>query len=312
MKLIDKHNRHITKLRLSLLDSCNMNCFYCMPENKKFMNKDKWLSPAEIYEICDNLTQLGIEEIRLTGGEPTLREDFIEIVDEISKLEINKLAVTSNGLALKKHLQPLTKTKLRHINISLDSLDKNKFRSITKNSQFEEVLESILYAKELGFNVKINTVLLKGINDNEIEDFINFSKQHAIPVRFLEIMKIGEMINFYDQHFLSAQLIVDYLNHNHSYQKLNDSKDSTSTNYQLENGAEIGIIAPVTNAFCGQCSRLRMGPNGVVYPCLFIDSGINIRGKNISETTILLKDVINLKPIERISQISKPMHAIGG
>ncbi len=310
--LIDKHGRNIKKLRLSLLDACNMNCFYCMPEKMQFMKKNNWMSANEIFAASQNLVDLGIKEIRLTGGEPTLRSDFLEIADKLSLLPLDKLALTTNGLKLNEYLKDLRETKLSAVNISLDSLNKNKFREITKTDQFETVMHSIMNAKEFGLNVKINAVLLKGINDSEIDDFINFSKKYAIPVRFLEVMKIGEMIKYYDQHFLKGQFLIDHLELNYEVSKEISPKDSTSINFKLTNGAQIGLIASETMSFCGQCSRLRMGADGTVYPCLFVDSGVSIKGKTFLETKEILSNLINNKPIERINQVSKAMHAIGG
>lgn len=310
--LTDKHQRQIKKLRLSLLNACNLRCFYCMPESVNFMPKENWLSAGQLHRICSNLIELGIEEIRLTGGEPTLRPDFIPVVERLSSLQLKKLSLTSNALRLQPYLNDLIETNLRSINISLDSLNDKKFEFITKTKGLSTVLQTIEKAVDLGFKVKINAVLLKNVNDSEIDDFIIFSKKFNVPVRFLEVMKIGTMVSQFDKFFLDSNFVINHVLEKYDAKKLINSTDSTSINYELNNGAKIGVIASETKSFCGHCSRLRMGPDGTLYPCLFVDQGVNIKNARPLEYPYLLNNMINNKPAQRLPEVSKHMFAIGG
>ena len=310
--LKDTHGRHIHKLRLSLLDACNFRCVYCMPQKPKFMPTELLLKRKEIGRICNILVALGIDEIRLTGGEPCLRSDFLEIARDLSSLGLKKLAVTSNGLHMKKNLPELTSTACHHINFSLDSLNKKGFKFMAKVDGLQEVLESIFMAQELGFKVKINTVLMKGLNDSEVEDFIEFSTQYGIEVRFLELMRIGVARDNFDRHFIAASEVIDNIKKKWQLSPVKLPRDSTSFNYLLDNGAEIGFIASESRPFCGGCSRLRLSADGILRPCLMIDSGFSLKDKSKDEIESLLFATLPLKPTDRIYEVSQSMNQIGG
>jgi len=311
-KLIDPHGRSIHKLRISLLDACNFRCLYCMPEKVEFMPSDKFMDKSEIYNITKTLVDFGIDEIRLTGGEPVLRSDFLDIVTLLSDLPLKKLGITSNGVKLKKHLPALRKTGLNNINFSLDSLNRETFKKMARSDSLEQVLESIFLAHELGFKVKINTVVMKGLNDCEIEDFVEFSGKYGIEVRFLEVMKIGVMVPVFDRYFISADEMMAKVKKKWIPKVIPVPVDSTSYNYSLSNGAKIGFIASESKPFCGGCSRLRMGPDGQIFPCLMIDKGISLRGKDRKEVQDILIKTMALKPTYRIDEVVKPMYQIGG
>ncbi|RLA65597.1 MAG: GTP 3',8-cyclase MoaA [Epsilonproteobacteria bacterium] len=311
-KLIDPHGRSIHKLRLSLLDACNFRCLYCMPEKVEFMPSDKFMDKFEIFNVTKTLVDYGIDEIRLTGGEPALRTDFLEIVKLLSKLPLKKLGLTSNGVRLKKFLPDLKKSNLLNINFSLDSLNRKTFKTISRSDSLEQVLESIFLAKELGFNVKINTVVMKGLNDHEIEDFIEFSGKYGIEVRFLEVMKIGVMVPMFERYFISADQLMAQIKTKWIPKTIPVPVDSTSYNYTISNGAKIGFIASESKPFCHGCSRLRMGPDGSIFPCLMIDKGFSLRGKNREEIGEALIKTMGLKPTYRIDEMVKPMYQIGG
>lgn len=311
-KLIDPQGRHIHKLRLGLLDACNFRCVYCMPQNPKFLPKDKLMKREEIFRIAQNLVNLGIDEIRLTGGEPTLRTDFLDIVKDLSELELNNFGLTTNGLHVEKLIPELAKTKLKSINFSLDSLNKVGFQAMTGSPHLEKVLESIFMAKELGFKVKLNAVLMKGINDREIKDFVEFSGRYDIEVRFLELMRIGEARDHFDKHFISAGEVIKDLEAASVLRPVSLPIDSTSFNYLLDNGANIGFIASESRPFCGGCSRLRLSPEGQIRPCLMKSEGFSLVGKNEEEISELLVKTMALKPIDRIYDVSQPMNQIGG
>ncbi|MCA9398496.1 MAG: radical SAM protein, partial [Candidatus Omnitrophica bacterium] len=207
--IIDKHGRVMKKLRVQLTDACNFRCFYCMPNNVAFTPSGELLTPLEYKRICEYLIKYGVEEFRLSGGEPTLRNDFLDVVFSLSQLPVKKMGLTTNAYRLDSLLGDLKKSKCHHINISLDSLNDKTFEKITKSKLFYRVYDSVLMAKALGFEVKVNVVLMKGINDHEVFDFIDFSSRFGIEVRFLELMKIGPFKMQQKSLFISAQKIID-------------------------------------------------------------------------------------------------------
>jgi cyclic pyranopterin phosphate synthase len=293
-----------------------------MPEKREFIPTKDCLSAKEIVKLCNNLVELGVDEIRLTGGEPLLRSDVREIVEGLSSLNISKLGLTTNAIKLKKNLHWLKNTNCKYINISLDSLDENKFFQITKTDLLKEVLEAILLAKEMGFVVKINTVLMKGVNDNEILDFLKFSSQNDIEVRFLELMKIGTVLPVFDKLFISADEAIKIIEQKWQLESQNVPADSTSFRYiakfnksenmDVVSNAKVGFIASESKPFCTGCSRLRLGPKGDLRPCLMVDHGVSLKGLNINELEDTLWRVISLKPQNRIQEVAQPMYQIGG
>jgi len=313
-KLVDGHNRLIHKLRISLLDACNMNCLYCMPDEKEFMAKKSWVSGEELCEISSKLVVYGIDEIRLTGGEPLLRPDFRTIVNGLDKLPLSKFGLTTNGIHLERELEFLKGTSLKHLNISLDSLNKENFERITQTNTFSRVYHSIVKAHSMGFKVKVNAVLLKGINDSEeeLDRFVEFSQKTGIEVRFLELMRIGVANNYFEKHFISAGEIIKRLKLKNQLEDKEVPKDSTSFNFYLSNGGEIGFIASESRPFCGHCSRLRIGADGALRPCLFMDHGVSLRGLKGEDFLKTLKQTIKLKPFSRIDTVNQAMHQIGG
>ena len=311
-KLVDPHGRHIHKLRLALLDACNLRCVYCMPKNPKFLPAKSLLQRREIKDLSKQLVNLGIDEIRITGGEPTLRSDLVGIAEDLSELALKKLGITSNGILLKRLLPALAKTNCKNINFSLDSLEENTFYKMTRLNYLKNVLQSLFKAQELGFNIKVNVVLMKGINDHEIENFVEFSSKYQIEVRFLELLKIGEARDQFDRRFISATEIIARLKKLSPLIPVMLPVDSTSFNFKLENGANIGLIASESRPFCGACSRLRLSAKGEIRPCLMMDQGVSLRSKSEEEMREILKEVMMLKPVTRIYDIEQPMHQIGG
>ena len=308
----DSHQRILRKLRVSLLDRCNFRCFYCMPKNTTFMPPSEYLSPQKIESICARLVDLGITHLRVTGGEPTLRKEFIDIMGRLGKLPIEKFCITSNGFILGKYLNFLKEINCKYINISCDSLIEDKFNKITLSSGFKNVYKTILRARDLGFEVKINTLLLKNINDDEIFDFIQFSAKENIEVRFLEMMKIGLACKYSIKNFLSAQEAIDMIQKQEKLTQEYVEHDSTSFNYNTSSGARIGFIASETRPFCGSCSRLRLSAKGLLMPCLLKEEGVDF--KNLPENTFekVLKEVIEKKPISRIIKVRHTMNQVGG
>lgn len=310
--LVDSYGRTIRKLRVSLLDACNFRCFYCMPAKMSFMNPDLLLTPKEIEHICSSLIARGLEQVRITGGEPTIRQEFRDIVTRLSGLPLAKLAMTTNGLKLEKELDFLWDSRCRHINISLDSLNEDKFAKITRRRCFDSVYSAILRTKKMGFNTKINVVLMRGINDDEIFDFVKFSSEFDIEVRFLEVMKIGQACGSQDQIFMSAAEAIGQLNQKVFLQKVAVDYDSTSFNFETPAGAKIGFIASESMPFCGTCSRWRLSADGFLRACLMSNKGASVRSLPHSEWDQVLESVLSMKPITRIERVADHMNQIGG
>ncbi|MFK7827204.1 MAG: GTP 3',8-cyclase MoaA [Oligoflexales bacterium] len=313
MILIDEYGRQIRKLRVSLLDACNFRCFYCMPLNPQFTHPSKLLSSNEVVDICSQLVERGISQIRLTGGEPTLRKGFRDIVARLSQLAISKLGITSNGLLLAQHLEFLKDHRCYHMNISLDSLVREKFNKITRSESFDAVLKTIFEAKEMGFNLKINTVLMKGHNDDEIWDFVNFSASNDIEVRFLEAMNIGQIVSKKGSLFISAQSAIEKIEEKFELSPVvGTEQDSTSFNYSTKAGANIGFIASESKPFCGSCSRWRLSAKGMLRACLMSEKGVDLKDLLPAELEQKLNNLLKMKPINRIKEISQDMNQIGG
>lgn len=309
MKLIDQHGRQIRKLRLSLTDKCNLRCHYCMPVDQVFMGEKNYLTPEQIKDIVAELTRYGLQELRLTGGEPLMRKNFSEIALSLAQFPL-KLGITTNGIFLDRYFDVLKKAKINHLNISLDSLNEENFKKITFGNHFHRVIENTLEAKRLGFNVKINTVAMRGINDHEIEDFIQFSEENKIEVRFLELMRIGYACGEQKDQFISADELMKKI-----HRKLTPIKvalDSTSFNFTTELGGKIGFIASESKPFCGQCSRWRLSADGIMRACLLKDDGIEIKNKNSDERALAYQTLLGMKPAMRPAEVSHQMNRIGG
>lgn len=309
--LKDHYGRVFNNLRISLLEACNFGCIYCSPPKKE--NFKDTLSAQEIKDIAGNLIDLGVEKIKLTGGEPTLRKDFKEIVLSLGGLNIKKLGVTSNGLYIDKYLDDFKQAGLRHINVSLDSLNESAFQKMTKVNCMKKVVNNILLLKEHSeFNVKINCVLMKGINSHEIGDFIEFSKKYEVQIRFLELMQIGVANQFHEKHFYPQKEVMSYLLSRYRLKRVETPPDSTSVVYQLDNGAEIGFISSETAPFCSSCSRLRLTARGKLKICLFKNEEVDLKGLERESYKETLSPLLKLKPMTRIKKIDQMMYQIGG
>jgi len=311
--MISSFGRPLRKLRIQLLDACNYRCTYCMPQHAKFMPASEWLSPNEIVSITTGLVRHGVDELRLTGGEPLLRPEFIEIAQKLSVLKVRKYGVTTNAEHLEKFLPDIKKfTAIQSFNISIDSLDEFQFRKITKGGNLKRVLDGLHLALSMGYPVKVNAVLMKGINDHEWPAFLDLSRQTGVNVRFLELMRIGPMTHEYDTHYMPAAELIEAIKTQEQLVPIVVPKDNTSFDFKTSSGAKIGFIASESQSFCSQCSRLRLTAKGELRPCLFKNTGISLRGLSHAELEHAIQDIAAQKPLSRITSISQPMHAIGG
>lgn len=311
-KIVDSHGRVIRKLRISLTDRCNFRCGYCMPVDAKFMPKDQHLSAAELIRIVSHLVDMGVDHIRVSGGEPTLRHDFESIMLGLGKLNIKKFGITSNGWDLYKWKDLLLECGCTNINISLDSLKKERFEAITNSKKYDHVMKSIKAFNCEPFKLKINTVVMRGCNEDELLDFVKWSEESGISVRFLELIKLGCGVDRHDEQFISALDMKRVIEEQFELRSEFSELDSTSINYQSRRGGKIGFIASESMPFCGNCSRLRLTAKGELRPCLMKSTGISVKNLDEQDLKLSIAKLLPEKPMLRQPQFGEKMYTIGG
>jgi GTP 3',8-cyclase len=275
MPLIDKHGRPITDLRISITDRCNYKCVYCRTGTDGPAYAE--LSFEEYLRIASLFVDLGITKIRLTGGEPLLRNGLTDFVRDIAKLRTDNgtppdIAVTTNGHLLEDLAQPLKDAGLNRVTVSLDAADPDLFTRITRvPNAFEKVVAGIRAARRAGLDpVKVNCVLLRGFNENQIVPLAKFARQEGVVLRFIEFMPLEEDRAWTPEKVVALKEIVDTLNAYHPIAEIPHARSETARKYRFTDGiGEIGIIAPVSMPFCGQCSRVRLTSDGKIRTCLF-------------------------------------------
>jgi len=309
--LTDASGRVMRKLRVSLTDACQYRCFYCMPEHPVFTENSKLLSVAEYHTICSALVEQGIEELRVTGGEPTVRPEFRAILSALAEVPAKRLSLTSNGQLLERHLEFLRDIGCTHLNISLDSLDAGRFERITGGGDFRKVMACIEKAAAMGFEMKVNAIVFRGVNDDELGDFARWSAASGVEVRFLEYMKIGDYAKHW-QRFIPADEMISKLEESTSLYPVAVPADSTSFVFTTTEGGRLGFIASESKPFCGSCSRLRLSATGTLRSCLMSEQGLSLRGLGPAEYPRVLESVLAMKPTGRLDHVSQSMHEIGG
>lgn len=296
----DLFSRKINYMRISITDLCNLRCQYCMPEEgicKK--DHEDILSLEEIVQIVKAGAKLGIDKVRITGGEPLVRNGIVEFIKMISNIEgINDIAITTNGILLPKYAEDLKKAGLKRVNISIDSLKPDKYKEITRGGDLSKVLEGIKEAIRVGLTpVKLNVVAVGGYNDDEIGDFINLTKDMPIDVRFIELMPIGEASNWAKEKFISNDYIKNKFK---ELEPTTTEKSSPARYYKLPGGAgRVGFINPISNHFCEECNRIRVTSDGKLKPCLHSNKEIDILDavkNNPDKIEEVLRTAINIKP----------------
>ena len=275
--LKDSYHRPIRDLRVSVTDRCNFRCFYCLPHGEPpIAPKEQMLSYEEIEYICDIFVELGIEKIRLTGGEPMMRRDIEQIIYKLAQLKtrgLRDLALTTNGYFLPHRAQSLKDAGLDRITISLDSLKSDVFKRMTGVDVLDRVLQGIAAAKSAGLQpIKINAVIVRGHNEEEVADFAAFAREHDVKMRFIEFMPLDSGHDWSREDVVSGRGIRTRIEERFPLEPIDTHRGSeTATRYRFDDGApgEIGIIAPVTEPFCGACSRIRLTADGQIRTCLF-------------------------------------------
>ncbi|MFT8823330.1 MULTISPECIES: GTP 3',8-cyclase MoaA [Liquorilactobacillus] len=294
-KLYDRYDRLHDYLRLSITDRCNLRCVYCMPkEGLPFFPTDKVLSQDEIVQMVKNFVDLGITKVRITGGEPLLRTDVVEIIQRIKQINgIQDISITTNGLFLEKKAQALKDAGLDRLNISLDTFKPNRYKKITRGGNIAQVLAGIDLASRLEFKkIKLNVVLVQGQNEDEVLDFLNYTREHKLNVRFIEFMPIGNSLKQWKKEYVSLNNVFDVCQqHKLAYQPIHLSSNGPSDNYQIIGyQGSFGLIHPISSRFCDTCNRLRITADGYIKACLYWNEEIYLRDA-ISDPTKFKKRI---------------------
>lgn len=315
----DQFNRDLTYLRVSITDRCNLRCTYCMPvEGVETMPHDELLSYEELYSVIEKFVSLGVKKLRITGGEPLVRKDVVKFIEQVAKLDkLEDIAMTTNGLLLKELALPLKKAGLHRVNISLDTLDQNRYKLMTRGGELKSVLEGIQTAKEVGLKIKLNCVVNKGINDDEVGRFIQLTQDWGVDVRFIELMPIGQNIQYAQEHFYSNEII---LNQFPELKPVKAEDPSSPARYYQLDGAKgkVGLISPLSCNFCAYCNRLRLTPDGKLKPCLHSDIEIDLKTalRNNQDILPLILESYQIKPekhlLDEHKMIARQMSQIGG
>ena len=307
--LTDDFGRKHNYLRISLLEKCNLRCAYCMPADGIVLSpKASLMTAEEIFSIAQTFVENGVDKIRLTGGEPLLRKDFPEIISKLASLEV-LLSITTNGILIDRHIDVLKQFKIKKINLSLDTLVPSKFHMITLRNQFEKVIDNLHLLLNNDFQVKVNVVLMKGFNDNEIIDFVKLTQFLPISVRFIEFMPFAgnewdrskmvsqnEILSLVENNFSSGEIV-----------KLEDEKNFTARTYKIKGfQGDFGIISSITNPFCDGCNRIRLTANGKIKNCLFSNSETDLLTpfRNGESITNLISESIKNKKKVRAGMVS--------
>jgi len=327
-KLVDGIGRTIVNLRISVTDRCNFRCTYCMPaDNVEFMPRDKLLTFEEITRIAQIVSSMGINRLRLTGGEPIMRKNLSDLVRMLTQVEgIEDVAMTTNAFFLKDHARVLKEAGLKRLNISLDALDPEKFRHVNRRDCLKEVLEGIEIAAQVGFkSIKINAVAMKNFSETEIMSLIEMGRSDGFEIRFIEFMPLDSDQTWERDKVLFGHEILDIIREKYELIPVEDSLEiGPASEYNFADGkGRIGIITAVSNPFCDHCNRIRMTANGKLRTCLFSTNETDIKElirSNASDEDIVkaIKDAVLVKEpghkinLDDFERPQRAMHAIGG
>jgi cyclic pyranopterin phosphate synthase len=324
---LDRFGRNINYLRISLTDKCNLRCVYCMPEDITFRPRQELLQDDEILRLVRLFTQLGFSKFRLTGGEPTVRANFIELVRDMSSTPgVETMTMTTNGLLLDKLAKPLAEAGMQRVNISIDTLNPQKFNKITRWGKVEEVLNGIRAAEEAGLGVKLNCVVVRGYNDeDDVVDLARLTLYQPWQVRFIEMMPFGDVADFQQAGIVSEEDLRDTISSALGDLSLenNGQLDGEARLYRLAGApGTLGFISSVTQPFCASCTRARLTADGRLRLCLLRENEVNLmdplrKGANDEELKEIISEAIWWKPWghkleEDIIPLNRVMSEIGG
>jgi GTP 3',8-cyclase len=311
MNIKDKYGRSFQSLRVSLTNVCNMRCVYCVPETQ-FLPKKDGIDYRELASLVVKLSQsIDLKDIRITGGEPTVHPNFIDFVEILCQNGLKNIKITTNGLTLEPFITKLAALGIQEINFSLDSLLEENFKRISKQNNLHKILTNIDLCLKNKIKVKVNTVLLKGINDAEILPIIDYFMERNISVRFLELMRMGHLFSKdFDRYFVSQEQILDTISDKYPIKSLGRSLSATAQYWQLENGYKFGIIANESVPFCNDCNRLRIDSKGHLYGCLSKNDFVKINPETDLENA--LNQALKHKQAHKFTGSELSMLEIGG
>ncbi len=323
--ITDQFNRVHDYLRISLTERCNLRCFYCMPEEGiRLRPRSELMSNEEVVEMAKIFVSLGVKKIRLTGGEPLIRNDAKKILEDLSKLPV-ELAITTNGILVNDYIDTFRSCGIRSINVSLDSLKKEKFKFITRRDYFDKVISNVNLLLKENLHVKVNAVVIKGVNDDEICDFVEWTRDKNAHVRFIEFMPFDGNKWEWSRGVSFLEIMTKIKNQfGEDVVRIKDGKNDTAKNFSLRNYAgTFAIISSITNPFCDTCNRMRLTADGKMKNCLFSQTETDLlsamrRGEDIAP--LILETIWEKKKlrggIEKMEDFSKQknrtMVAIGG
>jgi cyclic pyranopterin phosphate synthase len=331
--MIDNNDRHINYLRVSITDRCNLRCVYCMPkEGVSAIGHNDILTYEEILRVIKTAVQTGIVKVRVTGGEPLVRRGVVGFLNSLKTINgLKDISLTTNGILLENFAEGLFNAGIQRINVSLDSLNPEKYASITRGGNLKTVLRGIDKVEKTGFSpIKINVVVIKGANEDEVLDFAKLSIEKPYQVRFIELMPVGEAGADNNDKHLSNDSVMEKIKKHHILEPvsgLRNKTDGPARIYRIQGGkGEIGFISPVSHHFCESCNRLRLTADGYLRACLLSDEELDLKdplrsGCNDSELEDLIKTIIAKKPTRYDIAISdkihfkkcvRDMHSIGG
>jgi len=312
--IIDNYNRVHNYLRISLTDNCNLRCFYCMPEEDyDFTPPSKLMQPTEIESLARTFVNLGVNKIRLTGGEPLVRKDAGEIILALSKLPV-KLTLTTNATRLHEFVEILEQANVRSLNISLDTLQPEKFNLITRRDQFQKVYDNIQILLKKDFHVKVNMVVMKGLNETEINDFVEWTKNESVHVRFIEFMPFTGN-RWTSNKVFTLHEMLDIIKEKYEVIRLQDEKHDTAKGFMVPgHKGTFAVISTMSANFCGDCNRMRLTADGKMKNCLFSEKETDLlsalrRGEDV---ILLIHQSIKAKAKELGGQFTtdfKHLHA---
>ncbi|MDQ7074186.1 MAG: GTP 3',8-cyclase MoaA [Gammaproteobacteria bacterium] len=303
-QLIDQFKRPIEYVRLSVTDRCDLRCFYCMPEDHhEFQEPEEWLSFDEVERVIGAFTRLGVSRIRITGGEPLVRRNVDQLVKKLAVLPgLDDLSMSTNAVSLSRFAQPLYAAGVRRLNVSLDTLQAERFKTITKG-KLDKVIKGLMAAKEAGFSpIKINMVVMKGINDDEVEDMVEFCLKHDFTLRFIETMPMGSSGLEATDHYQDLQEIKHRLQQRYDLIPGFMPGGGPARYYNIAGSkANIGFITPISQHFCDTCNRVRLSADGTLYMCLGQEHNFPLRpllraGISDHELENAIRAAIDLKP----------------
>ena len=279
--LIDQFARRISYLRLSVTDRCDLRCAYCMPERQTFLPKADVLSLEELHELSLGFIDRGITKLRLTGGEPLVRRDVIELIKALGRKVgngLDELTLTTNGTRLSEFAGEIAAAGVRRINVSLDTLDRERFARLTRRDSLPQVLEGIAAAREAGLKVKLNTVALKGINEGEIPDLIAWAHGQGHDMTLIEVMPLGEVEEDRFDHYLPLSAVREDLERRWTLSPSGHRTGGPARYFDIaETGGRLGLITPLTNNFCDGCNRIRVTATGQLFACLGGNERVDLR-----------------------------------